>query len=245
MSFIPPSSPILFRHQGETLESPLRRSGLYRPEEAEASWGRSAQQVCKRFIDLVGASLGLTMLSPLMLGIALLIRVTSRGPALFLQTRIGRNGKPFVILKFRTMVVDAEERLKELEPLNESQGGVLFKIRKDPRVMPIGAFLRRTSLDELPQLFNILLGQMSLVGPRPLQLRDCNLLKEVDEEGYTDRLRVVPGLTGMWQVRGRSETGFDHMLQLDLDYIERWSLMLDLKILSQTIIAVITRDGAY
>jgi lipopolysaccharide/colanic/teichoic acid biosynthesis glycosyltransferase len=146
-----------------------------------------AQRVVKRAIDCMGSALGMLMLGPLMLGIALAIRLDSRGPALFRQRRLGRYGKPFRMWKFRTMVVDAEARLAELEARNESPGGVLFKIRHDPRVTRVGRFLRRTSLDELPQLINVLRGEMSLVGPRPL-------LEEVDEGAMQVLERLLEGL---------------------------------------------------
>jgi lipopolysaccharide/colanic/teichoic acid biosynthesis glycosyltransferase len=143
------------------------------------------------------------------------------------------------------MTLGAEQRLRDLEPHNEAAGGVLFKIRHDPRVTPLGRWLRRLSLDELPQLLNVLRGEMSLVGPRPLQLRDTALLEQLEPEAYARRLSVVPGLTGAWQVGGRSETDSKGMLQLDLDYIERWSLWRDLGILLRTVGAVLRGRGAY
>ena len=178
----------------------------------------------KRLMDLAGALIGMLLLAPVMLGIMLLIRFDSSGPVLFRQIRRGRYGRLFHVLKFRTMVVDAEQRLGELEKHNESQHGVLFKLRDDPRVTPLGRFLRRSSLDELPQLINILRGEMSLVGPRPLQLRDSDKLRELDPEGYTCRLQVLPGLTGPWQVGGRSDIDYSHMVKLDREYVETWSL---------------------
>jgi lipopolysaccharide/colanic/teichoic acid biosynthesis glycosyltransferase len=174
-----------------------------------------------------------------------LIRLTSPGPALFRQLRQGRDGRPFWFLKFRTMTADAEHRLQDLERHNEAAGGVLFKMRRDPRVTPLGRWLRRTSLDELPQLLNVLLGQMSLVGPRPLQMRDSALLEQLEPEAYACRLTVLPGLTGAWQVGGRSETDSMGMLQLDLDYIEHWSLRRDLAILCRTVGVVLRGRGAY
>jgi lipopolysaccharide/colanic/teichoic acid biosynthesis glycosyltransferase len=196
----------------------------------------------KRTIDVIGASLGLIMLAPVMGAIALLVRWDSAGPALFRQLRLGHGGRPFYVLKFRTMVTDAETRLKDLEAKNEA-AGVLFKMRDDPRVTPLGRFLRRTSLDELPQLFNVLRGDMSLVGPRPLQLRDSRLLEIQDPQAFAVRLSVPPGVTGPWQVSGRSEAS-DNMVQLDLDYVEHWSLARDLKILVQTFPAVLSSRGA-
>jgi lipopolysaccharide/colanic/teichoic acid biosynthesis glycosyltransferase len=199
----------------------------------------------KRSIDLFGALIGLLLLAPVMLGIACFIRFDSPGPVLFRQLRRGYRGRLFWVLKFRTMVVDAEQRLKDLEKANESAGGVLFKLREDPRITPLGRFLRRSSLDELPQLINVLRGEMSLVGPRPLQLRDSDRLQTLDREGYLRRLEVMPGLTGPWQVGGRSEVDYRHMVRLDLEYIENWSLLNDLRIILQTFVVVLLGRGAY
>lgn len=205
---------------------------------------RIIDSVSKRIIDVVGAVLGLLLLAPFLALIAILIRLDSSGPVLFRQRRQGLDGRIFCMLKFRTMRQDAEERLKEFEAKNESAGGVLFKMRRDPRVTRIGRFLRRTSLDELPQLWNVLRGEMSLVGPRPLQLRDSALLGETDPAGYTARLSVLPGLTGPWQVGGRSDLDSAGMVRLDLDYIVNWSLGLDLRILCRTVIVVLSARGA-
>ena len=213
--------------------------------EVRSEWHYTAQLLGKRVIDLLGAGLGILLLSPIMLGIALLIRLDSVGPIFFRQARLGRGGKPFKVCKFRTMEVNAEQRLQELEQLNESEGGVLFKMKSDPRVTRIGNILRSTSLDELPQLFNVLQGHMSLVGPRPLQLRDCALAIEGNRDAFAKRLTVMPGVTGLWQVSGRSELAFDNMLYLDIDYIEHWSLWLDLRIIWKTIQVVLTSKGAY
>ena len=199
----------------------------------------------KRAMDLVGALLGLLLLAPVMLAIALLIRLDSPGPVLFRQLRRGYRGRLFWVLKFRTMVVNAEQRLNDLERKNESAGGVLFKLRDDPRVTPLGRFLRRSSLDELPQLINVLRGEMSLVGPRPLQLRDSDKLQSLDFEGYVHRLRVMPGLTGPWQVGGRSEVDYAHMVKLDVDYVNNWSLSRDLWIIARTFLVVLCGRGAY
>lgn len=197
----------------------------------------------KRAIDLVASSLALAMLAPLMLMIALAVRISSPGPVLFRQLRLGRGGQPFYVLKYRTMVADAERRLHELEAHNEAAGGVLFKIRRDPRVTPLGRFLRRSSLDELPQLINVLRGEMSLVGPRPLQLRDSYRLEALDPDAFVQRLSVMPGITGPWQVGGRSD-GTEGMVRQDLDYISHWSLGQDLKILVQTVPVVLSGRGA-
>jgi lipopolysaccharide/colanic/teichoic acid biosynthesis glycosyltransferase len=199
----------------------------------------------KRLIDVTGASLGLLLLSPLLWIIIILIRLDSPGPILFRQTRRGYRGTPFQVLKFRTMTVDAEQRLADLESSNESEGGVLFKLRQDPRVTCLGAILRRLSLDELPQLFNVLRGEMSLVGPRPLQIRDSERLQALDPVGYKRRLEVLPGVTGPWQVGGRSELNHESMVQLDVAYVDNWSLGRDLAIISKTFFVVILRVGAY
>ncbi|GAA0817161.1 sugar transferase [Spirilliplanes yamanashiensis] len=198
--------------------------------------GRVVKEVC----DRIGAGLLLLAFSPLLLGIALAVRISSQGPVLFRQVRIGRDGQEFRMVKFRSMYVDAESRLAELRHLNEHDG-VLFKIRNDPRVTPVGRWLRRLSLDELPQLLNVLSGRMSLVGPRP------PLPEEV--AAYPDdvrrRLAVKPGMTGLWQVSGRSDLAWDEAVRLDLSYVENWSLSLDLVILLRTLSAVVRSSGAY
>ena len=214
-----------------------RRTALAVPNRRVDRW-------IKRGIDVVASGLGLIALAPIMALIAVLIRLDSRGPILFRQVRLGLNGGEFHCLKFRTMVPDAEARLKELETLNESQGGVLFKIKSDPRVTPLGRFLRKSSLDELPQLFNVFWGEMSLVGPRPLQLRDCRNLIAIDPDGFEERLRVLPGITGPWQVGGRSDVSSEHMLDLDLDYVANHCLATDLRILAQTVLVVLKGRGA-
>ena len=194
----------------------------------------------KRTFDIVGASLLLVLLSPLLLAITLAVRLSSRGPIVFRSTRRGIGQRPFPCLKFRTMHTNAEERQADLEDLNEASGA-LFKIREDPRLTTVGRLLRRFSLDELPQLVNVLRGDMSLVGPRPLPERDYAML----EEWHRKRYLVLPGITGLWQVSGRSELDFDDLVHLDFIYLERWSLALDLTILLKTIPAVFMRRGAY
>jgi exopolysaccharide biosynthesis polyprenyl glycosylphosphotransferase len=195
---------------------------------------------CKRLIDIAGSTALLILLSPVMAVIALLIKLTSPGPVFFVQERLGLNKRRFPMFKFRTMVVDAEERQKALEALNEA-GGPVFKIRNDPRVTPLGRWLRKTSLDELPQFFNILRGELSLVGPRPLPMRD---FERFDEFWFNRRFSVKPGLTCIWQVSGRSDTSFDRWIRQDLEYIDNWSLALDLKLMLKTIPAVIRGTGA-
>ena len=197
-------------------------------------------RMVKDLVDRVGAVLLLGVLSPVLLGVALCVRLTSPGPVLFRQVRVGRDGRAFRIFKFRSMYVDAEHRLAELRHLNEHDG-VLFKMRDDPRVTPVGRRLRRLSLDELPQLLNVVTGQMSLVGPRP------PLPAEV--AAYADdvrrRLAVKPGMTGLWQVSGRSDLSWEEAVRLDLRYVENWSLSLDLVILLRTMTAVVRSSGAY
>lgn len=206
--------------------------------------GESVGSSAKRAMDVVGSACGLILLAPVLILVALLVRLESRGPVLFRQRRMGLGGRVFWCLKFRTMVTDAEQRLRELEARNESAGGVLFKIKNDPRITPLGRFLRRTSLDELPQLWNVLVGEMSLVGPRPLQFRDSEKLAELDPEGYARRLSVVPGVTGPWQVGGRSNMDSDRMLRLDLNYVENWSIATDVQILFKTVGVVLACRGA-
>lgn len=198
------------------------------------------ESTLKRALDLLVASLGLIATLPIWLVIVLAIKLDSPGPAIFVQERVGRDGRRFRFYKFRSMYVDAEERLAELRNKNESTGPV-FKIRKDPRMSRVGAILRRTSLDELPQLINVLNGDMSMVGPRP------PLPREVEQYRPEDmvRLSVKPGLTCLWQVRGRSTLGFDTWMEYDREYVRDLSLWLDLKILVQTVGAVITCRGAY
>jgi lipopolysaccharide/colanic/teichoic acid biosynthesis glycosyltransferase len=215
------------------------------PIETEWLTADSLRFFVKRAIDWTGALVGLMLLTPVMLLIALLVRIDSGGPILFRQLRRGYRGRLFCVLKFRTMMIDAEQRLADLENSNESAGGVLFKLRDDPRVTRLGRFLRQHSLDELPQLINVLWGEMSLVGPRPLQLRDSNRLLASNPEAYFRRLQVMPGLTGPWQVGGRSEVDYERMLELDLNYVASWSIAQDLWIICKTFLVVVRRQGAY
>ena len=194
----------------------------------------------KRSFDLVGASLILLVLSPLLLAVALAVKITSRGPVLYRSMRPGIGGLTFACFKFRTMYADADARQADLEELNEASGA-LFKIRDDPRMTPVGRVIRRYSIDELPQLFNVLLGQMSLVGPRPLPQRDYDRL----EDWHKKRYLVLPGITGLWQVSGRADLDFDDLVRLDFLYLERWSVFLDLSILLKTVPAVISKRGAF
>ena len=192
------------------------------------------QLILKRGLDLILSSTLLALFAPGMLLAATLIRSTSRGPVLFKQKRVGVNGREFTLLKFRTMVVDAEQRKKGLVHLNEMDGPV-FKIRSDPRTTSIGRVLRRTSLDELPQLFNVLQGQMSIVGPRPPLAEEVRQYKDWQRR----RLSVKPGLTCLWQVSGRNQIQFEKWMELDLEYIDNWSWWLDLKIMARTVPALL------
>ena len=180
------------------------------------------------------------LLSPFLATCALLVKLTSRGPVIYRSTRPGIGGVPFACLKFRTMYEDADRRQAELEAQNEATGA-LFKMRDDPRTTAVGRVLRRFSLDELPQLFNVLRGEMSLVGPRPLPQRDYERL----EDWHKKRYLVLPGLTGLWQVSGRADLDFDDLVRLDFLYLERWSVFLDLSILLKTVPAVFLRRGAF
>ncbi|THV42959.1 sugar transferase [Glycomyces buryatensis] len=198
------------------------------------------RRFAKETVDRIGAAALLLALSPLLLTAAFLIRCTSPGPAVFKQERIGKNGQPFTIWKFRTMYTDAERRLSHLQHLNETDG-VLFKMKDDPRITPIGKYLRRFSIDEFPQLVNVLRGDMSLVGPRP------PLAVEVAayEADMRRRLVVKPGMTGLWQVSGRSDLPWEEAVRLDLRYVEHWTLSLDFVILLRTVSAILRPQGAY
>lgn len=196
----------------------------------------------KRLGDLFLAFLLLLLASPLYLLIAILIKLDSPGPIFYRQTRVGLHSKPFKVWKFRTMVQNAAELQKQLEAQNETRDGILFKIKHDPRITCVGQFLRRYSLDELPQVFNVLVGEMSFVGPRPLPLRDV----EKFSEHHFIRHEVLPGITGLWQVSGRSDIdNFEDVLRLDIRYIENWSLWLDLRIVLKTVQVILRKSGAY
>lgn len=200
----------------------------------------ATQKGLKRLLDVVGAGVLVVVLSPVLLFIALMILLTSGRPVLFIQERAGFQGHVFEVLKFRTMVPDADEHRDALRSVHD-EDSPLFKVKSDPRITPLGRFLRRWSLDELPQLFNVLGGSMSLVGPRPHPIDDVERYRE----GDTRRLLAKPGMTGMWQVAGRSDLSWKDAVELDLVYIENWSLLGDLAILARTVQAVISRRGAY
>ncbi|GAC1441311.1 MAG: sugar transferase [Mycobacteriales bacterium] len=216
---------------------PVAGLPLLHVDEPELAGGR---KLMKGIFDRAGSALLLFLLMPLLLGIGATVVLTSRGPMIFRQMRVGRNGRQFCVWKFRSMQADAESQLQVLAPLNECDS-VLFKIRRDPRVTPVGRFLRRYSLDELPQLVNVLRGQMSLVGPRP------PLPSEVEryDGNVRRRLLVKPGITGLWQVSGRSNLSWEDAVRLDLQYVDDWSLGLDVLVLMRTVLAVLRGSGAY
>ncbi len=200
----------------------------------------NTQRALKRTLDVAGSLVGLVVFSPVLAAVAVAIKLDSPGPVLFRQKRAGADEKVFICYMFRSMYEDAERRQAELEARNEADGAV-FKIKDDPRVTRVGHFIRRWSLDELPQLINVLKGEMSLVGPRPLPLRDFERMTETHKR----RLAALPGMSGYWQISGRSTLSFDDMVRLDLYYIENWSLSFDIKIIVKTIAAVLRREGAY
>jgi exopolysaccharide biosynthesis polyprenyl glycosylphosphotransferase len=224
--------------------SPSKRSGFLRGtvgtitlyDDSWSEWGTLA----KRAVDFSISFTLLLLLAPLFLVIAALVKLTSPGPVFFVQTRLGLGKRPFRILKFRTMVQNAEKLMADVEHLNQTQGPT-FKLTNDPRIVPLGKLLRKTSLDEIPQLINVLVGDMSLVGPRPLPLRDY---RGFSEDWHRRRFCVKPGITCLWQITGRSSIGFDEWMVLDMRYIDQWSVWLDIKILLQTIPAVFRGSGA-
>jgi len=201
------------------------------------SWRTEA----KRLMDLSVSLILLVISAPVLLVAAIAIKLDSAGPIFFIQERVGFNKRRFRMIKFRTMTTDAEARMEEIEHLNEKQGTPIFKIKNDPRVTPVGRWLRKTSIDELPQLINVLVGDMSVVGPRPLSVRDAMRMEEAWQKR---RFSVKPGVTCLWQVSGRSNLSFEQWMQLDLEYIDHWSLGLDASILLRTIPAVVLSRGA-
>ena len=199
------------------------------------------RMIVKRFVDILGGLVGSIITIVLTPFVALAIKIESRGPVFFAQTRIGKNGRRFKIYKFRSMYMDAEERKKELAEQNEMADGLMFKMENDPRITKVGKFIRKTSIDEFPQFFNILRGDMSLVGTRPPTVDEF----EQYSNHYRRRMSITPGLTGMWQVKGRGKvTEFEDVVKMDLDYIDHWSLSLDMKIMFQTVWVVLFGRGA-
>jgi exopolysaccharide biosynthesis polyprenyl glycosylphosphotransferase len=197
--------------------------------------------VLKRAFDISLAAGGILITTPVWLCTALAVKISSHGPVFFRQIRVGKGGRPFTVFKFRTMVNGAEEALAELRALNEASGP-LFKIRDDPRVTRVGRILRRWSLDVLPQLLNVVRGDMSLVGPRPPLPEE---VEAYEQDWHFDRLEVLPGITGLWQVSGRSNLSFDDYMRLDLSYVENWSIGFDIFILAKTLPALLSRKGAW
>jgi exopolysaccharide biosynthesis polyprenyl glycosylphosphotransferase len=197
--------------------------------------------LAKRLMDMCGSAVLLLAMIPLFMLVAVLIKLDSAGPVFFRQERLGLNKRRFRLFKFRTMVEGAEKQQQQLEHLNEADGPV-FKIKDDPRITRIGKFLRRSSIDELPQLVNVLKGEISLVGPRPMAVRDAD---RIDTQWHKRRFSVKPGVTCLWQVNGRSNASFDDWVRMDLEYIDKWSLTLDMKILLKTIPVVLRGRGAY
>lgn len=201
----------------------------------------SLYSVVKRLSDVIGAVLGMTILSPVFLIIAIAIKLEdSRGPIIFTQVRVGKNGKYFKIYKFRSMRVNAEEELAKLKSQNDVKGA-MFKLKNDPRVTRVGHFIRKRSLDELPQLYNVLIGDMSLIGPRPPLVNEVAAYSKRDLQ----RLRVRPGCSDLWQISGRNELDFDEMVDLDLEYIQKRSILFDLEIIWKTVVQMIFLKGAY
>ena len=202
----------------------------------------SYEQMIKRVMDIFGGLVGILISSPIMLVTAIAIKIDSPGPVLFKQTRVGQNGRQFRIYKFRSMYIDAEERKKELMAQNEIGGGVMFKMKDDPRITKVGKVIRKLSIDELPQFFNVVQGTMSLVGTRPPTLDEVEKYKR----NQWRRISIKPGLTGMWQVSGRSKVqNFDDIVELDTEYIDNWSLWLDIKILLKTVVVLLKHNDAY
>ncbi|WP_316250726.1 sugar transferase [Bacillus wiedmannii] len=218
---------------------------LEKKNNVELDWekvnARKRYLGAKRCIDFIGALCGLILLSPVFLIVAVLIKYEDRnGSVLFKQIRIGKDGKEFYMYKFRSMVIDAEEKLKGLLEYNEVSGA-MFKMKEDPRITKIGKFIRKTSIDELPQLINVLKGEMSLVGPRPPLQREVKVYTSYDKQ----RLLVMPGCTGLWQVSGRNNLGFEEMVELDLKYIQERNFWYDIRIIFKTIKIMIISNGAY
>jgi exopolysaccharide biosynthesis polyprenyl glycosylphosphotransferase len=228
---VDPEQEILSHAVEETFEGLLVRSIVH-------DGHRDLELAGKRLLDIIGATVGLIVLSPLLLMTALLIRLREGSPVLFRQVRVGKHGRPFTIYKFRTMVLDADDRYEEVAGFSET-GGAAFKMRDDPRVTPTGRPLRRSSIDELPQLYNVLRGEMSLVGPRPAPPREVSQY----DIWHRRRLSMRPGMTGLWQVRARLDEHFDERAELDLHYIDQWSLLMDFGILVRTVPAILMTKG--
>jgi exopolysaccharide biosynthesis polyprenyl glycosylphosphotransferase len=232
---------IAVRFLPSIFDAKIKNGRKYEPDPVTHAETSEANTFTAKWVfDFTVALISLIIVTPLLLVIAILIKLTSPGPVFFVQKRVGLNKRIFSIVKFRTMVAEAEQRIREIEHLNEASGAV-FKMKDDPRVTRIGRFLRRTRIDELPQLFNVLKGDMSMVGPRPLPLRDY---RRFSEDGQRRRFSVRPGINCLWQVHWRSKIPFNEWMELDLRYVDQWSIWLDLQILSRTIPAVLRGSGA-
>lgn len=224
-----------------TLKADLRAFKTIETNYSTLSKDKTSYLLMKRFIDIIGASFGIILLSLLFLMVAILIKIEDpKGPILFKQKRIGKNGKEFNMFKFRSMVTNAEALLTSLLDKNETSGA-MFKMKHDPRVTKIGRFIRKTSIDELPQLWNVIRGEMSLVGPRPPLPREVEQYTEYDKQ----RLNVTPGCTGLWQISGRSNIGFEEMVELDLQYISERTVLVDIKIILLTFKVLLGSKDAY
>jgi exopolysaccharide biosynthesis polyprenyl glycosylphosphotransferase len=226
-------------YDGLAWNSPIEYIGQFPTIPLHCGYVPELALMLKRVVDVLFSILALAIFAPVMLAIAIAIRLDSHGPAFYASERLGKKGRVFRCLKFRTMVRDADKRQAEMMHMNERQG-VLFKISNDPRITPLGRFLRKYSLDELPQFFNVLKGDMSVVGPRP------PLASEVREYklSHLRRLDVTPGITGLWQVQGRQDPSFDSYISLDVTYIENWSVWLDIKIILRTVAVVFAGTGS-
>jgi lipopolysaccharide/colanic/teichoic acid biosynthesis glycosyltransferase len=226
---------------GFGLSNYVQKEYVYLKEQGIKNEASHIYKFTKRLIDIVGSLVGITILSLVFIAVSILIKIEDpKGPVFFSQKRVGLNGKEFKMFKFRSMVSNAEEKLMELLQFNEVSGA-MFKMKDDPRVTKVGKFIRKTSIDELPQLFNVLKGEMSLVGPRPPLPREVELYSDYDKQ----RLLVTPGCTGLWQVSVRNSVGFDEMVELDITYIEKRSILFDIKIILKTVLVLFGSKDAY
>lgn len=232
---------IINNYKGHGAQSYVSSVGTYPVLTFHRVSLNTTSRAVKRVVDLIGAICGIILSSPFMILTAIAVKLDSRGPIIFKQCRVGRNGRRFYMYKFRSMCIDAEEKKKELLSMNEMGSTQIFKIHDDPRITRIGKFIRKTSLDELPQFFNVLKGDMSLVGTRPPTVDEV----ETYERTHWRRMSIKPGITGMWQVSGRNQiTDFDEIVELDTEYIDKWSVLMDFKIMFKTAVQLIFRKGA-
>jgi lipopolysaccharide/colanic/teichoic acid biosynthesis glycosyltransferase len=233
----------VLEHWGRPADEATVRAWRGRLATKKLAWRATYRlaESLKRALDITGSAAAIGLFSPVFIGTALMIKVEDGGPILFKQKRVGKGGRMFDMLKFRSMVVNAEQLKAELEKLNQHEDGVTFKMKDDPRITKIGHLIRKFSVDEFPQFFNVLLGDMSLVGPRPAIPREVEKYRAV----HLRRLMVKPGITCLWQVGGRSEIDFEGQVRLDLEYIASESLLTDIKLLLKTVPAVLKGEGAY